>query len=146
MLRPQFQIVLTVLSMAGIAGCDLLKSPGMRLSDPPNLAAIAPAAPPSAQSAALRAYYAKVQSGLLEQGLLRTDSGTRDAPFTDRILAENFIKIAAFDEYTSTANGPVQSQSPSTIRRWQTPVRIGLIFGASVSADVAPPTLPAWQP
>ena len=134
--RPQFHILLTVLSMAGVAGCDLLKSPGTRLSDPPNLAAPAPALPPSAQSVALQAYYAKVQAGLLEQGLLRTDGGSRDAPFTDRILAENFIKIAAFDEYTSTANGPVQSESPSTIRRWQTPVRIGLIFGASVTPDM----------
>lgn len=138
MQRPQFQILskaLVALSMLGFAGCDLLKSPAARLSDAPSLAAPTAAAPPSAESEALRAYYARVQSGLLDQGLLRTDGGSHDAPFTDRILAENFIKIAAFDEYTATANGPIQSESPSTIRRWETPVRIGLRFGASVSAD-----------
>ena len=136
---PQFQILvkaLTALSVLGIAGCDLLKSPGARVSDAPTLAEIASATPPSAESEALRVYYARVQSGLLEQGLLRTDGGTRDAPFTDRMLAENFIKIAAFDEYTSTANGPVQTESSSTIRRWQSPVRIGLRFGASVTPEM----------
>jgi hypothetical protein len=136
---PRFQTLLkalVALSMLGLAGCDLLKTPAPGLSDARNLAAPAPAIPPSAASQALSAYYAQVQLGLLEQGLLRTDGGTRDAPFTDRILAENFIKIAAFDEYTATANGPVQLESPSTIRRWQTPVRIGLRFGASVSADM----------
>ncbi len=139
MQSPHFQNLfraLAALGMLGLAGCDLLKSPVAGVAAAPDMIATVPTPPPSAQSAALRAYYARVQSGLLEQGLLRTDGGTRDAPFTDRILAENFIKIAAFDEYTSTANGPVQTESPSTIRRWQSPVRIGLRFGASVSPDM----------
>ena len=121
------------LGMLAIVGCDLLKSPASGLTPQPAVVnAAAPPAAASAQSQALRAYYAKVQSGLLEQGLLRTDSGARDAPFTDRMLADTFIKIAAFDEYASTTNGPVQTETPSTIRRWQGPVRIGLRFGASV--------------
>ena len=139
MQSPHFQNLfraLAALGMLGLAGCDLLKSPVAGVAAAPDMIATVPTPPPSAQSAALRAYYARVQSGLLEQGLLRTVGGTRDAPFTDRILAENFIKIAAFDEYTSTANGPVQTESPSTIRRWQSPVRIGLRFGASVSPDM----------
>ena len=139
MQRPQFQTIFKALAafgMLGIAGCDLLKSPGAGLPDGPAAAATAPVMPPSAESLALSAYYTRVQSGLLEQGLLRTDGGTRDAPFTDRMLAENFIKIAAFDEYASTATGPVQSETPSTIRRWQGPVRIGMRFGASVSAKM----------
>lgn len=136
---PQFHLLIKALAALGlfaVAGCDRLNSPNTRLADAPAMAAPAPVSPPSAESQALRAYYARVQSGLLEQGLLRTDGGTRDAPFTDRILAENFIKIAAFDEYTSTAIGPIQSETPSTIRRWESPVRIGLRFGASVSADM----------
>ena len=139
MARPQFQTLLTALTALGvfaIAGCDLLKTPAVRLSDASNLAAPLDPSPPSAESMALAAYYARVQSGLLDQGLLRTDGGTRDAPFTDRILADNFIKIAAFDEYATTALGPVQTETPSTIRRWESPVRIGLRFGASVSADM----------
>jgi hypothetical protein len=139
MLRPQFQTLLKALAALGmfaIAGCDLLKSPTSGLAATPTSSAPTPIPEPSAASQAMRIYYAKVESGLLEQGLLRTDGGTRDAPFTDRILAENFIKIAAFDEYTSTTLGPVQTESASTIRRWETPVRIGLRFGASVSADM----------
>ncbi len=124
------------LGMLALAGCDLLKSPAAGLVPQPTVDAKVRTVAPSAQSEALRVYYAKVQSGLLDQGLLRTDGGTRDAPFTDRMLADNFIKIAAFDEYASTANGPVQSETPSTIRRWETPVRIGLRFGASVSAGM----------
>ena len=123
-----------VLSSLGLAGCDLQNTPTTGVSDTPGLIQPAPATPASAASQALRAYYARVQSGLLSQGLLRTDGGTRDAPFSDRILAQNFIRIAAFDEYASTASGPVQSETASTLRRWQTPVRIGLRFGASVSA------------
>ena len=119
--------------MLGLAGCNLLKTPAAGVSSPaPNAAVPAPATPPSAASEALRAYYASVQSGLLEQGLLRTDGGQRNAPFTDRMLAENFIKIAAFDEYTTTATGLSQIEKPNRIRRWNGPVRIGLRFGASV--------------
>lgn len=125
---------LVALSIFGIAGCDLLKSPAAGISRPnPDAAEPAPAAPPSAASEALRVYYARVQSGLLEQGLLRTDGGQRNAPFTDRMLAENFIKIAAFDEFTTTATGQSKVERPSHIRRWDVPVRIGLRFGASVT-------------
>lgn len=127
---------LAAFGMLGLAGCDLMPPTAAQLSAPTSEAPPAPTAPPSAESEALRAYYAKVQTGLLAQDLLRTDGGTRDAPFTDRMLADNFIKIAAFDEYAATANGPVQTETPSTIRRWETPVRIGLRFGASVPAAV----------
>ena len=133
---PHFQTLfraLAALSMLGLAGCDLLKASAPSQSGTPNLSEPAPAIPPSAASEALRAYYARVQTGLLSQGLLRTDGGTRDAPFSARMLAQNFIRIAAFDEYASSATGPVQSETASTIRRWNTPVRIGLRFGASVT-------------
>ena len=127
---------LAAFSMLGLAGCNQLTSPAKGPSDAPSRTEPAPATPPSAESVALRAYYARVQSGLLEQGLLRADGGKRDAPFTDRILAENFIKIAAFDEYSQTTLGLIQTETPSTIRRWESPVRIGLRFGASVSPDM----------
>lgn len=136
MRSPQIRSSLKALaafSMLGLAGCDPMTSSAIPPTDAPSRAEPAPAIPPSAESDALRAYYARVQAGLLGQGLLRTDGGTRDAPFSDRLLAQNFIRIAAFDEYASTASGPVQAQTSSTIRRWQAPVRIGLRFGASVT-------------
>lgn len=137
--RPHFHVLVravAALGMVGLAGCDLVKTSVFVPTAVPDIAALAPAPQPSAESVALRAYYARVQSGLLGQGLLRSDDGRRDAPFNDRILAQNFIRIAAFDEYTATAKGPVQNERSSTIRRWQTPVRIGLRFGASVSPEM----------
>ena len=136
MRSPHFQTLfraLAALSLFGLAGCDLMNGSAPSQSVAPNLSDAAPTMPPSAQSLALSAYYTRVQTALLGQGLLRTDGGSRDAPFSDRILAQNFIRIAAFDEYASTASGPVQSETVSTIRRWTTPVRIGLRFGASVT-------------
>lgn len=101
--------------------------------------------PPSAQSEATRAYYAQVQATLMDQGLLRQDVAPRDAPFGARQLAENFIRVALYDEYASAGGNIVARQSASHLRRWAAPVRISTEFGASVplkqrrkdSADIA---------
>jgi hypothetical protein len=90
---------------------------------------------PSPASEAMRVYYAQVQSRLVSQGLLRTDGGGLDTPFDDRLLAQNFIRIALFDEYADGPAGPVQRETASRLRRWVSPVRVGLRFGASVPAD-----------
>lgn len=66
---------------------------------------------------------------------MRTDGGGADSPFTDRMLAENFIRIALYDEYARTATGPVQRTTASRLRKWEAPVRVGLRFGASVPQD-----------
>lgn len=91
--------------------------------------------PPSAASEAARQHYAKVQADLLARGLMRTDGGTEDAPFTDRMLAENFIRIALYDEYTRSPQGLVANATESRLRRWDQPVRVGLRFGASVTPE-----------
>jgi Protein of unknown function (DUF2927) len=88
------------------------------------------------RSAAARAYYAQIQTALLTQGLMRTDGGGRDTPFDARVLADNFLRIAMFDEYARDANGPVQRETESRLRRWVDPVRVGLQFGASVAPDM----------
>lgn len=104
-------------------------------------AATAPALPAAATapltpaSAAAQMHFARVQDQLLSRGLLRTDGGGRDTPFTDRMLAENFIRIALYDEYARSASGPVQRLTTSRLRKWEQPVRVGLRFGASVSPD-----------
>jgi hypothetical protein len=104
-------------------------APVVQVTPPP------PAPVASAASQAAAAHYARVQQQLLSQGLLRTDGGGRDTPFTDRMLAENFIRIALYDEYSRTAAGPVQRLTPSHLRKWQAPVRVALRFGASVPAE-----------
>lgn len=68
---------------------------------------------------------------LLAQGLLRSDAGT-DVPYTDRMLAENFLRIALFDEYRRSSGGFVRQETSSILRRWEVPIRISVRFGASV--------------
>ena len=89
---------------------------------------------PSAESVAMRAHFAGVQANLLAQGLLRTDAGGPDTPFNERQLAENFIRIALYDEYVLRAGVYVSQPTPSRLRRWEQPVRMTVEFGASVPA------------
>jgi hypothetical protein len=125
------------LALAGALGaCVSAQAPRSSPSAPSRpSAALANVPPPSAASEAVRLHFAKVQADLLGTGLLRTDGGGRDTPFTARMLAENFVQIALYDEYTRGPRGPEQRQSSSTLRRWDAPVRIGLRFGASVPPD-----------
>lgn len=104
-----------------------------RAAQPPLPRATAPkAAPPSAASQALRAYYAGVQAELLSQGLMRTDTGSKDSPFSARMLADNFVRIAFFDEFDSSSGTLVARATEKRLRRWDKPVRVGLAFGASM--------------
>ena len=93
------------------------------------------AAPPSPASQAARQHYAKVQADLLARGLMRTDGGTIDAPFTDRMLADNFVRVALYDEYIRSDRGLVAQPVQSRLRRWDQPVRVSLRFGDSVPTD-----------
>lgn len=128
---------LAALALAGFTACTpttTARGPAAPALPPPQEAAPqAPAETPA--SAMARAHFARVQAQLLSQGLLRTDGGGRDTPYTDRMLAENFIRVALFDEYARTNNGPVQRMTTSRLRKWAGPVRVGLRFGASVSPD-----------
>ncbi|MEM9577444.1 MAG: DUF2927 domain-containing protein [Pseudomonadota bacterium] len=85
--------------------------------------------PTSEESAALRSYLVQVQSAQLSQGLLREDGGGPDTPFTADMLARNFEEIVFFNEYASALRG---RGGASPLRRWQVPVRISTVFGASV--------------
>ena len=118
-----------------LAACQS-SAPGPVVQPQPRPVAPAPAAlPDSPESAAARAYYAQVQQALLSQGLLRTDGGGVDTPITDRMLANNFLRIAMYEEYDRALGGTVASTAAMRLTRWQGPVRVGLRFGASVPAD-----------
>lgn len=121
--------------MLALAGCV---TPAVSPPVPARPAVVAPAPLPrveTAESAAARAYYGQVQQALLSQGLLRSDGGGADTPYTERMLAENFRRIALYDEYQSSSTGMVARTTQSELRRWVAPVRVGLRFGASVPAD-----------
>ena len=118
-----------------LAACQS-SAPGPVVQPQPRPVAPAPAAlPDSPESAAARAYYAQVQQALLSQGLLRTDGGGVDTPVTDRMLANNFLRIAMYEEYDRALGGTVASTAAMRLTRWQGPVRVGLRFGASVPVD-----------
>lgn len=106
---------------------------GPSAKPPQRPSAPSPAAnlPDTPASAAARAYYGQVQQALLSQGLLRTDGGGSDTPFSADVLTRNFIKIALYDEYDRGGDVAASGQ----LRRWNAPVRVGLRFGASVSAQ-----------
>ncbi len=90
---------------------------------------------PSTESRSYARYYASVEARLVSDGMLRTDGGGADTPFSARQLAANFERIALFDEYTLSGGRFVAQQTPSRLRRWEIPVRIQPHFGLSVDAE-----------
>lgn len=91
-------------------------------------------APPIAvveDETALRKFYAAAEVGLRRAGRLRTDTAPADAPFTVDDLVANFERIALYDEYTVTGGRYVARQTRTHLRRWEGPVRVTVISGAS---------------
>ncbi len=122
---------LSALALSLIAACDV---PLDQIVTPPlrPVALPAEAQPTSPQSAALRSYFAQVQSAQLQQDLLRQDGGGPDAPFTADMLARNFENIVFYNEYDSSFQ---RRGGQSPLRRWVDPVRMSVIFGARVPAS-----------
>lgn len=123
--------------LAGLVLSACVDPAAMPSSPSPVAKPVQPAAPApeTAKSAAARAYFAQVQTLLLSQGLMRTDGGGVDTPFNDRILAENFLRVALYDEYARTGGTFVRTETASILRKWSAPVRVSLKFGASVAED-----------
>lgn len=123
-------------ALALIAGCATLGC--QSTVNAPAVTTAARVAPPlippakSSISQELEAYYSGVQSSLLSQGLLRVDGGGPDTPFTADMLANNFMRIALFEEYAKVGGQMVAKQTPSYVHRWEDPVRLKVEFGASV--------------
>jgi len=88
--------------------------------------------PQTEGSKALQTYYARVQQDLLTQGLLRTDGGGPDTPFTRRQLVENFVRIALYEEFASGGGQLVPRETESRLHRWKQPIRMRVRFGDSV--------------
>ncbi|WP_052362610.1 DUF2927 domain-containing protein [Falsirhodobacter sp. alg1] len=134
-LRGPYIIGLVLLALAGCAAKVVEEPEAVPVRPKSRPAAIAAPVAPSARSMAISQYYAGIQSDLLSRGLLRTDGGGADTPFDDRVLADNFIRIALYDEYVRDDQGFRQVETPGRLRRWTKPVRVGLVFGPSLSAQ-----------
>lgn len=99
---------------------------------PPDRPVAPEVTPQSAESRELAAYYARVQSDLKSQGLLRVDGGGVDTPYTQRQLVENFIRIALYEEFASVGGFLVAQQTESQLHKWAVPVRMAVEFGDSI--------------
>jgi hypothetical protein len=121
----RLKTTLLLIALTALAACDdLLPSrPGQTTPKPPTT---------SAASEQLRVYYAHTEADLLTRGLLRTDGGGPDTPFTADMLARNFEQIAFFDEYARGQGLERSSGEAGTLRRWSRPVRLAVEFGPSV--------------
>lgn len=73
-----------------------------------------------------------MQQDFLARGLMRTDGGGPDVPFSARQLEDNFVQIALYDEYVSSGGRIIAQRTPSALRRWERPVRMNVQFGATV--------------
>lgn len=139
-LRSNLIVAFTLLW--GLAACAVSPAPSApQAPAAPAPAPVVQAAVPTPsretpRSAQARAYYAQVQQSLLSQGMLRTDGGGVDTPYSDFMLTEDFLRVALYDEYGRSGGGNlVKMQTQSELRRWVSAVRVGIRFGASVSAD-----------
>jgi len=84
---------------------------------------------PSARSQALASYYARFEAAQVAQGLLRTDGGGVDTPFSARMLQENFEQIVFFDEYQRGAGLRRADGVPGQLRRWSRDIRFTVEHG-----------------
>lgn len=102
---------------------------------PPSLSDTTPLITNTQASAAMGRHYAQVQKALLSEGLLRTDPAPKDAPLSARNLADNFLRIALYEEYADGQVTSRSSETPILLMRWQMPIRVAVRFGAAVPAD-----------
>ncbi|WP_298843468.1 DUF2927 domain-containing protein [uncultured Roseobacter sp.] len=123
-----------VLALLALAACDVpLATSAVPKARPPQGAPVE-IRPTSEKSAALRSYFGQVQTAQLNQGLLRTDGGGPDTPYTADMLARNFEQIVFFNEYASALQG---RGGESPLRKWRSPVRMKVITGPGLPPSQA---------
>lgn len=131
--KRRFMLAVGFLVLSACTPAPDAPAPG---PDPDPGPVVMPATPtPSEKSQKLARYYGRLQGSLLTQGLLRTDGGGIDTPYTDTDLLRNFEQIVFYDEY-SPGNGYKRSDGKSgALRKWTSPVNMTVEFGASVPFD-----------
>ena len=123
------RIVAALVAASALVACDETLQASLKPQTRPASAAVAAPQPTSEQSAKLRQYLNQVERAQLSQGLLRQDGGGADTPYTADVLARNFEQIVFFNEYDGTFTG---RGGASPLRRWMSPVRMRVLFGAGV--------------
>lgn len=77
--------------------------------------------------------YAGVERDLTTSGRMRRETAPADAPFTLDDLVRNFERIALHDEYVEIGGRFLREETPALLRRWDRPIRIGVITSGSMS-------------
>ncbi len=133
------RLIFVFAAIAALGGCDTTAGFGSGPVPAASPRDVPPPEPiivePSAATRAARDYYAKVEANYIAQDLLRIDGGGADTPFTAAELAENFIRVAFYDEFAEQDGQLVQQAVENRLHRWEEPVRLDVEFGASVPAD-----------
>lgn len=129
------KIVTCAALCVALTGCDLIGIPTPGTPGQPAPIGADTPPPQSAESLALSAYYARVQQGLLTQGLLRQDGGGPDVPFTARNLVDDFVRIGLYSEFTTVGGRIVARQTESRLRKWSQPIKMRVEFGATVPLE-----------
>ena len=83
----------------------------------------------------LRQRYDHLATGLIAQGLLRTDAGSNSPRATPKALTELFNSLAFYDEYEPSSGFQPAQARPTALSKWQRPVKINLHFGPSLSPE-----------
>ncbi len=130
------------MALLSLAAC----TPAGLPTEPEASAAIATAAPPAPRTDAgerlpngqtLKQFYASVETDLTQSGRMRREVAPADVPFTTDDLVRDFADIALNDEYSDQGGRFVHMQTPSLLRRWDKPVRVAVMTGASTSPEDA---------
>lgn len=79
----------------------------------------------------LAATYARLEASLLSKGALRTDRAAGHPTDADS-LARDFVDVAFFSEYAGTLTSGDGARGAKPLLRWEEPVRVQVLFGASV--------------
>lgn len=130
-----FRVLSAALFAAALAACQPVQQQASvsttTVRPPSNPQVAQPAGAVSDESRSLALFYARLQSRLQAEGLLRQDNGTA-VDYSAADLARNFERIALFSEYTQVGGRYIARESRAELRRWERPVRIQLHFGASI--------------
>ncbi|MGB3147392.1 MAG: DUF2927 domain-containing protein [Paracoccaceae bacterium] len=126
------QIWVPLLVVPFLSACEMT-APHAPASPPPAPDTATPIpVPEDARTLADIAYYQKIQASYLSQGMLRTETRPADAPFTSRDLAENFLAVAFFDEFSDRNGQLVEGGAEARLHRWSRPIRLQIEYGPSV--------------
>ena len=126
-----------LIAALGLSGCGLAYGP-TDLAPPSAPAPVVAAAPPPRSAPdPLAQFYAEVESGLTSSGKMRRETEPADAPFNVAELVQNFERIALYDEYVEVGGRFIRRETPSTLRRWERPVRVDVLVGETLPPEQA---------